>query len=54
MSTPENSRQREEFVEYYHREQDDEEQSQSSDEDAGNAIAEILMKSSSHMRTVSS
>ena len=54
MSTPENSRQREEFVEYNHREQDDEEQSQSSDEDAGNAIDEILTKSSSQRRTVSS
>ena len=53
MSTPENSREREEFVEYNHREQDDEEQSQSSNEDAGNAIAEILMISSSQMRTVS-
>ena len=41
-------------MEHNHRDQDDVQQSQSSDEDAGNAIAEILMKSSSQMRTVSS
>ena len=41
MSTLENSREREEFVEYNHRGQEDEAHSQSSVEDAGNAIDEI-------------
>jgi hypothetical protein len=41
MSTSENLRVKEEFLEYNHRGKDDEEQSQCGDEDDGNAITEI-------------